>query len=433
MKLPDWPEPSTISRIYLGLERIQILLAALGNPEKQVSPVFHIAGTNGKGSVSSFLKYIMEENGYRVNRFTSPHLVRFNERIEISGKEIEDSYYYELASECRTVIENNKLDASYFEIIVAIAFMAFARNESDATILEVGMGGRLDATNVVKDPLVSVITSISLDHVACLGDTVEKIALEKIAIAKEKRPVVISEQTESVKKIIVETIGSLDCPLYIFGKDWEYSKFGNCCRFRGFGRDIETPIPKLEGKHQLINAGTAIAALLCQDKLEIGNAGICRGVENTFWRARLQNLKNTKINRYIDSDSEIYLDAAHNEGGARVLLDWLNDRDGKEKMRNILIICMLKRKDSKSFIKVLGSRFSERIIVSNRNEDYKTPEEFTGEFMEIGLDVCGVYENIVGALERTKTIGKPGEKKRILICGSLYFCGEVLSLVEENH
>jgi dihydrofolate synthase/folylpolyglutamate synthase len=430
MKLPDWPAPSSINKMYLGLERIEILLAALGNPEKRISPVFHIAGTNGKGSVSSFLKCILEENGYRVNRFTSPHLVRFNERIEISGKEIEDSYYYKLAEECRTVIEDNSLEASYFEIIVALAFMAFSRSESDATILEVGMGGRLDATNVLKDPLVSIVTPISLDHVNCLGDTIEKIAIEKIAIAKRGRPVVISEQRNSVEKVMRKIARSLNCPLYSSGKDWKYLKFGDFCRFRGFGRKIETPIPKLEGKHQLMNAGTAIAALLCQDMIKIDNDSICRGVKNTMWRARLQNLSNTKICSYMDNNSEVYLDGAHNEGGAYALLDWLNDRDKKEKMRNILIICMLKRKDSKSFIKILGSRFSERIVVSNKNEDYKTPEEFLEEFRDIGLDVYGAYENILEALERTRNIGKFDEKKRILICGSLYFCGEVLSLTE---
>ncbi|MDR2777878.1 MAG: bifunctional folylpolyglutamate synthase/dihydrofolate synthase [Rickettsiales bacterium] len=416
--------------MYLCLERIQALLAALGNPEKQISPVFHIAGTNGKGSVSSFLKYILEENGYRVNRFTSPHLVRFNERIEIHGKEIEDSQYYQLASECRNTLENSKLDASYFEIIVAIAFMAFSRNESDATIIEVGLGGRLDATNVVEDPLVSVITSISLDHVNYLGDTVEKIAAEKIAIAKAGRPVVISEQTEGVEEVIRKTTKSLNCPLYGPGKDWEYSRFGDFCRFRGFGRDIKTPMPGLEGRHQLMNAGVAIAALLCQNKLEIADSSICHGVKNTFWKARLQNLKETEIYGHVDSNSELYLDGAHNEGGARVLLDWLEDRDRKEKMKNILIICMLQRKDSRAFIKILGSRFSERIVVSNENGKYKTSGEFIEEFGALGLDVYGSYHNIVEALEKTKDIGEPGEKKRILICGSLYLCGEVLSLIE---
>ncbi|MDR2077570.1 MAG: bifunctional folylpolyglutamate synthase/dihydrofolate synthase [Rickettsiales bacterium] len=431
MKLPVWPEPSKINKIYLGLERIRALLAALGNPEKQLSPVFHIAGTNGKGSVSSFLKYILEENGYSVNRLTSPHLVRFNERIEVAGKEIEDDYYYRLASECRAVIENNRLSASYFEIITAIAFMAFSRCSSDATILEVGMGGRLDATNVIDSPLVSIITSISLDHVHCLGDTVEKIALEKIAIAKSGRPIVIAKQKESVEKIMREAAQSLNCPIYSPGKDWEYLKFDDSCRFIGFGKEIETPIPGLEGRHQLINAAAAIASLLCQDKLKITDGSICRGIKNTRWRARLQNLKGTIIYSHVDSNSELYLDAAHNEGGASALLDWLNDRDEKNKMRNILIICMLQRKDSRSFIKILGSRFSERIIVSNSNEEYKTPEEFTREFEDIGLDVHGVYTNVVEALEKTKNIGKPGERKRILICGSLYFCGEVLSLIED--
>jgi dihydrofolate synthase/folylpolyglutamate synthase len=371
MKLPEWPLPKTINRIYLGLERIRKLLDKLGNPERQLSPVFHIAGTNGKGSVSAFLKSILEARGYRVHRNTSPHLVKFNERIEICGREIEDDYYRELADECRYTMEKNNLDASYFEIIVAIAIMAFARSESDATILEVGMGGRLDATNVIESPLVSIITPISQYHTESLGDTVEKIALEKVGIAKRNRPVIISEQPESVVKVLEEELRPMDCPSHVAGRDWYCKKIDDFCEFDGFRRKIKIPLPALEGNHQITNAGTAVAAILCQDKLSIGESDISKGLRNVSWRARLQNLAGTKLQSYVGENSELYLDSGHNEGGARVLGDWLRDRDRIEERDNILIICMLKRKNSKAFIDAIGRLFFARLVVSNDNEAYK--------------------------------------------------------------
>ncbi|GHU27518.1 bifunctional folylpolyglutamate synthase/dihydrofolate synthase [Bacilli bacterium] len=466
MKLPKWPEPSSINRIYLGLERILELLEKLGHPERKMPPVFHVAGTNGKGSVTAFLKCILEENGYVVHRNISPHLVRFNERIEIAGKEIDDEYYDELASECKYTLEKYDLNASYFEIIVAIAIMAFSRNGGDATIFEVGMGGRLDATNIIEHPLVSVITPISLDHTKVLGDTVEKIAMEKIAIAKKGTPVVVSKQPASVVQVMREAVKSLGSPLYNYGIDWKYTRHlsSSCsspslsssrmrgsretittawdprdkpeddrerdhCEFSGFGRNITTSLPSLEGNHQIINAGTAIAALLCQNRLTVTDYSIQNGVQKAFWKARLQNLKGTKLYDLVDDGSELYLDGGHNEGGARVLVDWLEEKNAKEKRDNILIICMLKKKDTKAFIKEIGSRFRERIVISNKNEDYKEADEFIKEFEEIGLDVYGSCENIESALKMTRNIHSIN-KKRILVCGSLYFCGEVLSLIE---
>jgi dihydrofolate synthase/folylpolyglutamate synthase len=418
-----------MNSIHLGLERILALLDKLGNPEKHISPVFHIAGTNGKGSVSAFIKYILESGGYRVHRNTSPHLVRFNERIEINGREIEDSYYEELADECRHTIENNNLECSYFEAIVAIALMAFARNESDATILEVGMGGRLDATNIIENPLVSIITPISLDHEGSLGDTVEKIAVEKAGIIKRNRPVVISKQPEGARDVLIKIAKSLDCPIYMEGIDWEYKKSGEFCEFSGFGRKITTPPPALEGKHQLINAGTAIAALLCQNSIVLEESSIPRGLGEVSWRARLQNLSNTKLQKYLEEDTELYLDGGHNEGCAQVLRDWLEEKDRDEKKDNILIICMLERKNSKAFIEVLGKLFFGIIVVSNTNQAYKGAKEFVKEFNDLGLDVHGTCDSVESSLEMAKKI-EAHRKKRILICGSIYFCGEVLSILE---
>lgn len=429
MKFPIWPLQREINKIDLGLDRMHKLLYLLGNPERKIPPIFHIAGTNGKGSTSAFLKYILEESGYKVHRYISPHLVRFNERIEIDGNEITDEYYYELAEECRSIIEKNNLYITYFEIITTIAFMAFARNIGDATILEVGMGGRLDATNVINNPFVSIIMPISLDHTNVLGDTVEKIAMEKFGIVKKNHPVIISEQLDSVKNLFIESCKKLGSESFICGKDWTYKKYDDKCLFEGFSKNIETPLPKLEGTHQIINAGTAIAALACQNQLKISDINYSNGVKNAFWKGRLQNLTNSNLKKYLEVGSELYIDGGHNEDGARVIRDWIKLKNEEKQMDNVLIICMLARKDIKTYIGILAPMFSNIIVVSNKNNEYLDSGSFTKLFQESGFLVDGNCVGIIEALNLIKGI-KTNNKKRILACGSLYFCGEILEITE---
>lgn len=434
MKLPEWPQHSGINKIHFGLERIKILLEKLDNPQNKIPPIFHIAGTNGKGSTSSFLKYILEEQGYKVHRYTSPHLVRFNERIEIAGKEISDEYYTELANKCKFIIEKYNIEASYFEIITAIAFIAFAENQADVTILEVGMGGRLDATNIVTSPLVSIITPISLDHVKILGNTIEKIAIEKLGILKSNNNLILSKQEESVTELAIQKAKDLNCNLYIFDKNWSYKKYNNYCIFDNYSKKIQTPLPNLEGDHQIINCGTAIAALLYQNKLKITDDAIKIGVAKTFWKARLQNLKDTELYNLAPNDSELYIDGGHNEGGARVIKDWIENKQKIDARENILIISMLERKDTKAYINILKNNFTKVVIVSSNetssnNDKYKNANDFKKEFKEQGINVIGTCENITQAFNIINNLDKKNNL-RILICGSLYFCGDVLSLIE---
>lgn len=427
MKQPNWPTYTEVNKIKLGLERINLLLEKLNHPERKIKNIFHIAGTNGKGSTTAFLKSILESSGYTVNRYISPHLVRFNERIEILGKEITDEYYEELAKECKFTIEKYKLDVSFFEIITTIAFMAFSRNEADATILEVGLGGRLDATNIIEKSLCSIITPISLDHTKILGNTLDKITMEKIAIAKENCPMIISKQEEIVIDTIKNNVNN--CPTFFYNEDFFYDKINeNECLFRGFNKEFRTSVPSLIGDHQITNAGTSIAALLKQNTLVINENSINNGLLNTYWKGRLQNLKNTELYKYVPNNSELYLDGGHNEGGARVIKDWIK----KDNKKNILIISMLERKDTKSYIDIIKNSFDKVIIVSNDNhssnlDKYKSIENFTKDFNDAGCNVYYSSNNIVDALKKTKDID--GEL-RILITGSLYFCGDVLSLIE---
>ena len=434
MQFPTWPNPKQMNSIKLGLDRIEKLLEKLDNPHKKLPPIFHIAGTNGKGSTSAFIKYILEEQGYKVHRNTSPHLVRFNERIEVFSKEITDDYYYELADECRFVIEKYNLEVSYFEIITVIAFMAFSRNEADATILEVGLGGRLDASNIIENSAVSIITPISLDHTKILGDTLDKIAIEKISIAKNNCPIIVSKQEEIVNETIKQYLqdNNKNCPTYFFGKDYTFKKINDFeCEFTGFSQQFKTKLPNLEGEHQIINAGTAIASILSQNQLKINTNKISNGINKTFWKGRLQNLTNTKLQEFTKRDSELYLDGGHNEGGALTIKKWVENKNKQENRENVLIISMLERKDTRSFINIIKNTFDKVIIVSNQNgtDKYKSIEDFTNEFKEFGVDIFYGCNNVVEALQKTKEI-QSDKKLRILMCGSLYFCGDVLSLIE---
>ncbi|MDR0571258.1 MAG: bifunctional folylpolyglutamate synthase/dihydrofolate synthase [Rickettsiales bacterium] len=436
MKLPKWPLPSGKDKIELGLERMQKLLEKLGNPEKNIPPVFHVAGTNGKGSVTSFLKYIFEKGGYKVHRYTSPHLVNFNERIEIAGEVIKDEYYEELAEECKCVIEKFNLEASYFEIITAVAFLAFARNKADVTVLEVGLGGRLDATNVIDNPLVSIITSISRDHMKQLGNALSSIAMEKVKIVKPGFPVVISLQPQTVENLLKREAKKLSSPAFVYDAHWKYKMTDeNTCLYTGFGRNITTPLPSLLGVHQIINAGTAISAILCQNKIPITNEAIIEGVKNTTWRGRLQKIENTILNDYLEKGTLLYLDGAHNEGGARVLGNWLDHEDYKEMRLNIIIISILERKDSKSFIKNIRYHATMAIIVDHHVEEgetnpYKDSETFKKELEAAGYVGVKIANSVQEALKMTWSRDRTKILKRVVICGSLYFIGEVLEIIE---
>lgn len=436
MKFPNWPNHNGINKINIGLERISALLEKLDNPQNKLPLIFHIAGTNGKGSTSAFLKSILEKNNYKVHRYTSPHIVRFNERIEICGEEITDDYYNELAEECKNVIEKNNLEVSYFEIITTIAFMAFSRQKADAVILEVGLGGRLDATNIINESLVDIITPISLDHTSILGDTLEKIAIEKIAIAKNNSSIIISQQEKCVIKIIEEELDKKNTnKTYFLDKEYSFKKINDEeCEFIGFSKKFNTKLPSLEGDHQIINAGTAIASILCQNKINIDISTISNAVNNTFWKARLQNLQKTKLYNLVKKNSELYLDGSHNEGGATVIKNWIYEKNKIDKRENVLILSMLERKNVKSYINIIKNSFDKIIIVSSdtpssNNDKYKSIADFKKEFKNINIEIFFSCDNITTALKKTNDI-QSDKNLRILICGSLYFCGDVLSLVE---
>ncbi len=426
MKKIFWPSYELDGNPKYGLERITTYMEAMGNIDRLVPPIFHVAGTNGKGSTTAYLKYILEADGYLVHRFTSPHLVDWNERIEVSSKIITDEYANELAAECKEFSEKNNLKLSYFEGIMMIAMLAFSRNPAAATILEVGLGGRLDATNVIHDPLVEIITSISYDHTKTLGSTLAAIAGEKAGIIKDGKTLIINKQKPEAFDVLYRIGQEKHNKIYSNGKEWSVEKLKDTFVFRGFGKELELPLPYLQGEYQIDNAGGAIAALLSQDKIKISDKAIADGMKNVRWIGRLQNMSdNKKLNQYLPNGTELIIDGAHNEDAARGLTEWLkNKKDGKY---NILVIGMLQRKDSREYIAKLDKAFDLVITIHMRNEEKsKESGEFKQEFIDAGWKNVVASGNFEDALKYIGENFNDGNKLRVVMAGSLYLMGEIL-------
>lgn len=431
MKKIFWPSYELDGNPKYGLERITTYMKAMGNIDRLIPPIFHVAGTNGKGSTTAYLKYILEADGYLVHRFTSPHLVDWNERIEVSSKIITDDYANELATECKEFSEKHDLKLSYFEGITMIAMLAFLRNPAAATILEVGLGGRLDATNVIQNPLVEIITSISYDHQKTLGDTLAKIAGEKAGIIKEGKTLIIDKQPREAFEVLYKTGEEKHNKIYSYGKEWNVEKLKDTFIFRGFGKELELPLPYLQGEYQVDNAGGAIAALLSQDKIKVSDKAIAEGMKNVRWIGRLQNMSNNKkLTQYLPKGTELIIDGAHNEDAARGLTEWLKNK--KDEKYNILIIGMLQRKDSRDYIAKLDKAFDLVITIHMRNEEKsKDSKEFKEEFTEAGWQNVVSSGNFEDALKYIGQNFNDGSKLRVIIAGSLYLMGEILEFSKD--
>jgi dihydrofolate synthase/folylpolyglutamate synthase len=301
----------------LALDRIERLLAALGNPQDALPPVIHVAGTNGKGSTVATLRACLEAAGFRVHVFTSPHLVRFNERIRIAGTLIDDATLADLLEECERA--NLGAPITFFEVTTTAAFLAFARTPADFTLLEVGLGGRHDTTNVVRRPLVTAITPVSLDHQAFLGDTIAQIAGEKAGILKPSVPAVIGPQLAEAERVIEARAAALGAPLYRWQREWRAEERAGGMRYEGGRWHLDLPLPSLPGAHQLANAGTAIA---CLEQLAGGSlsaTAIADGLRHIDWPARLQRLQRGPLVEILPRGWELWLDGGHNPAAGEVL------------------------------------------------------------------------------------------------------------------
>ncbi len=412
--------------IDLSLGRIERLLAALDHPERRLPPVVHIAGTNGKGSVQAHLVAMLEASGARVHAYTSPHLVRFAERIRLAqdGRTlpIAESELVELLEECEHA--NGGEVITFFEITTAAAFLAFSRQPADYLILEVGLGGRLDATNVVAEPAVSVITPVSIDHQGFLGTTLAEISAEKAGILKPGVTAVIGSQDDSALDVIARTADRLGAPLVLSGQDFEgFEQHGRLVYQDGAGL-FDLPRPHLFGHHQFANAAIAIATLRCLTPDGLTEAHIATGLENAEWPARLERLDEGTLTEGLDPGVEVWLDGGHNEAAAKAIASAMVELEERAPKPLKVIAGMMQGKDASAFFNPFIGLAAEMITVGVPDQiNSLGAEDLAEAARDLGFAV-GTAASVEEAIDQLMS-REPGPQ-RILITGSLYLAGDVL-------
>ena len=405
--------------IDLSLGRIERLLAALGDPQDQLPPVIHVAGTNGKGSTIATLRACLEAGGYRVHAYISPHLVRFHERIRLAGQLIEEEALIALLEECERA--NGGTPITYFEITTAAAFLAFARTPADIVLLETGLGGRLDATNVVAHPAVTGITPISLDHQAFLGDTIAQIAGEKAGILKPGVPAVVGPQPEAAEAVIEARAAGLAAPLLRWQHEWRCAAIDAGMRFTGKHWRLDLPMPSLAGAHQIANAGIAIACLEQLRDLPLSAEAVADGLRHIEWPARMQRLTRGPLVEMMMPGWELWLDGGHNPGAGAILGEFVA---GWHDRPLFLVVGMLNTKDSAGFLRPLAPHAKALAAVTIPGEQNPLPAEAVdAAARSVGL-VATTAASVEAALFEFSSQAPAG---RILICGSLHLAGTVLA------
>ena len=410
-------------KIDLSLGRTQRLLEALGNPQHRLPPTIHVAGTNGKGSTIAFMRAMLEAAGKRVHVYTSPHLVRFHERIRLAGTLVSDEELMATLDHCEKC--NAGQPITFFEITTAAAFHLFAKHPADVLLLEVGLGGRFDSTNVIDAPLASVITPVSIDHPEFLGTTIEKIALEKAGILKKGRTAILAAQSERALNVIEREAARLRAPLVIGAQDFlGREELGRMIYEDQHGL-LDLPLPRLAGRHQIQNAATAIACLR-HSGFDFEAKIFEQGVVSAQWPARLQRLKGN-VASLAPKGAEVWLDGGHNEDGGRVLGEAMADFEEKAPRPLVLICGTLATKDTGAFLRAFRDLAQEVIAVPIHGDHYARPASDVSETaIALGMasTTCASVEDALRALALRNWPQLP----RILIAGSLYLAGEVLEL-----
>ena len=400
--------------IDLTMQRVERLLAALGHPERALPPVIHIAGTNGKGSTQAMIRAGLEAGGSLVHAYTSPHLARFHERIRLAGELISEEALTALLDEC--VKANGPDEITFFEITTCAAFLAFARVKADYTLLEVGLGGRLDATNVVDDPVLTVITPVSIDHQQYLGETLPEIAGEKAGIIKRLVPVVVGPQEPEGMDVIEARALRLGAPVLAYGQQWSVSEERGRLIYQDENGLLDLPLPNLPGPFQIFNAGAAIAALRALGK---DQAACEAAVTSAFWPARMQRLRFGPLVEAAP-EVELWLDGGHNPAGGAAVAETLARMPARE---THLICGMLNTKDVRGYMRPLAPHVTRLHAVSIPGEKNTLPAEATCEAATaVGIKAV-TAASVAAALAQ---IVADCPTARVLICGSLYLAGGVL-------
>jgi dihydrofolate synthase/folylpolyglutamate synthase len=415
--------------IDLSLGRVERLLEAIGSPHRRLPPVIHVAGTNGKGSTVAFMRAILEAAGLRVHVYTSPHLVRFHERIRLGqpggGRFVDEARLVEALAACEAA--NQGAPITVFEITMAAAFKLFNENPADVLLLEVGLGGRFDATNVISHPAAAVVTPVSMDHAEHLGDTVTKIAGEKAGIFKRGAPAVIAFQEpepSAVLEAAAERVGA--SRIWVGGQEFHVHEEAGRLVYQDEDRLMDLPLPRLTGRHQHVNAATAIAGLRAAG-YDFANATFESGLAQVDWPARMQRLSRGRLADMLPPGSELWLDGGHNADGGRVLAEAMADLQDRNPAPLTMIVGMLGTKDTAAVLKPFAGLARELIAVPIPGQQAaRTPDEIVALAASVGLNARPAL-SVSAAIEE---IGKLGwaHPPRVLICGSLYLAGEVLSL-----
>jgi dihydrofolate synthase/folylpolyglutamate synthase len=415
-------------KIDLSLERMWRILEALDHPQRRLPPLIHVAGTNGKGSVIAFMRAILEAAGSRVHVYTSPHLVRFNERFRVGapggGRLVSDAELTEVLAQCERA--NGGAPITVFEMETAAAFLLFARHPADMLLLEVGLGGRLDATNVVEHPAATVITPISVDHVDFLGSSLEGIAREKAGIFKRGAPAVLASQPRDALRVVEREAARLSAPLKIAGEDWTATEERGRLVYQDEDGLLDLPAPRLFGRHQFDNAGLAIATLRALPELRLPSRAFEDGLANVDWPARLQRLSHGSLVALVPAGSELWLDGGHNPDGGRAVAATLADLEERVSRPLVIIVGMLATKDSEGFLSNFAGLARRIMTVPIQGQEKALPPDAladTARHVGVPATSCGGVESALAALAQLDLEAPP----RILITGSLYLAGEVLA------
>ncbi len=417
-------------RDVLGLDRITVLLDRLGNPHSELPPVFHVSGTNGKGSTCAFLRGAIEAAGLTTHVYSSPHLVRFNERIRVAGKLIDDATLAALLSEVLDHAEG--LEASFFEVTTAVAFLAFSRTPADACIVEVGLGGRLDATNVITAPAICGIASLGIDHEAFLlapeegtpEAPLDRIAFEKAGIAKSGVPLVTQKYAASMANTIAVQATLKGAKLLARGDIWDAVSYEGRLHYRDEAGKLSLPLPRMTGAHQADNAALAIAMLRHQSAIAISEAALSAAMEWTRWPARMQLLGKGPLTCRLPEGSSVWLDGGHNPDAGTAIANTLKDSPPVH-----VIIGMLRNKDALGFLKPFLHKIVSVHAVPILGHEHHEPDALC-DLVQRELNIADVStsDDVPASIGQ---LGAAGAATNVLICGSLYLAGEVLRANDE--
>jgi dihydrofolate synthase / folylpolyglutamate synthase len=403
---------------------VKRLLAALGHPERRMGPVIHVAGTNGKGSTCAYLRAIGEAAGLKVHVTASPHLVRFAERIRIVGKLIGEDELAERIDEVEAANAGHPI--SFFEITQALAFHAFAQDPADLVVVEVGLGGRFDGTNVFDAPAVTVITPVDYDHLEMLGPELSKIAWEKAGIIRGGRPAVVARQLDEALAAIEAEAESLGAPMTLMGRDFDAYEQAGRLVVQMEDRLLDLPPPSLFGGHQFANAGLAVAAILAFDDPRIDEDAIGRGISGAVWPGRFQALTRGPLAAMAKPRSaDLWLDGAHNPHAGAALAETVGRLAARDGRPVVLIVGMLGRKDASGFFPHFAPQAPHVFTTAFESPNATPPEDLAAAARGAGLQAEAV-DGVEAAL--AKALALPGPPPHVIICGSLHFVGDVLAM-----